>query len=132
MSYEDAVKAVQITSIANAVDQMYYIMEGGSHHSAIRGDMLAEVKHVKHIVEKMGGMLWSNPWHGDVAPSDVAIAQDWCGFPGGTSVRTWPSAQSGSIVTHDGKQWRVVVNFVHGGAAGRRVEVFSIYAIIPA
>ena len=132
MSYEDAVKAVQITSIANAVDQMYYIMEGGNPRSAIRGEMRECVQHIQHIVEKMGGMMWSNPWWGDVAPSDVAIPQDWRNIQGGTSVRTWPRAQSGSIVTHGDKQWQVVVNFVHGGISGRYTEVFSVYAIIPA
>ena len=129
MSYEDAVKSVQITSINQAVDQMYYIMEGGNNRSAIRSEMLAEVKHIQHIVEKMGGMVWVNPWRGDVAPSDVAIPQDWRNIRGGTSVRTWPRAQVGDIAMHDGKQWEVVVNVVWQRVSGQYADVFSIYAI---
>ena len=123
MSYEDAVKAVQITSIANAVDQMYYIMDGGDHRSAIRGEMLAEVKHIQHIVEKMGGMVWSNPWQRDVASSDgIAVPEE----------QYWPNVQTGDIITHDGKQWQVVVNFVHVSTSDLCAKAFSVYAIIPA
>lgn len=133
MSYEDAVKAVQITSINQAVQRMEHIISQGEPRSSIRGEMLAEVKHIQRIVEKMGGMLWSNPWHGDVDQViDIAVPEDWRNIRGGVSVRYWPNVQTGDIVTHDGKQWQVVVNFVHGGISGRYTEVFSVYAIIPA
>ena len=133
MSYEDAVKAVQITSINQAVDQMYYIMEGGNARSSIRGEMRECVKHIQHIVEKMGGVMWVNEWHGDVDQViGITVPEDWRNIRGGTSVRYWPNVQTGDIVTHDEKQWQVVVNFVHGGISGRYTEVFSIYAIIPA
>ena len=132
MSYEDAVKAVQITSINQAVERMEHIISQGEPRSSIRGEMLAEGKHIQSIVEKMGGMMWSNPWWGDVAPSDVAIPQDWRDIRGGTSVRTWPRAQSGSIVMCDDKQWEVVVNVVWQRVSGQYADVFSIYAIIPA
>jgi hypothetical protein len=131
MSYEDAVKSVKLTSIANAVQRMEHIISQGEPRSSIRGEMLAEVKHIQHIVDGMGGQVWSNPWWGDVAPSDVAIPQDWRNIRGGTSVRTWPRAQSGSIVTHDGKQWQVVVNVVWQRVSGQYADVFSVYAIIP-
>ena len=129
MSYEDAVKAVQITSISNAVERMEHI----TNHSSINDSLVSEAKHIQLLVKGMGGMCWINEWDGDVAPSgDVSVPQKWRDIRGGTSVRTWPIAQSGSIVTHNEKQWQVVVNFVYGGNSGRYVEVFSIYAIIPA
>ena len=131
MSYEDAVKAVQITSINQAVQRMEHIISQGEPRSSIRGEMLAEVKHIQHIVEKMDGQVWSNPWLGDVTLGDVAIPQDWH-RRGGTSVRTWPRAQSGNIVTHDGKPWQVVANVVWERVSGQYTDVFSIYAIIPA
>lgn len=128
MSREDAVKTAQITSIANAVERMEHIISQGEPRSSIRGEMLAEVRHVQSTVEKMDGMLWSNPWLGDVTLGDVAIPQEWL-RRGGTLVRTWPRVQAGDIVTYNGKRWQVVVNFVHGGISGRYTEVFSVYVL---
>lgn len=95
------------------------------------GDRLIELTEAE--VKAEGGKIWVNKWDGDVDPSgDVSVPQKWRDIRGGTSVRTWPIAQAGAIVTHNDRRWKVVVNEIHGGAGGYYVPVFSVYAVVPA
>lgn len=130
MSYEDAVKAVQITSIANAVEQANALMSAGYGRSAIRGEMIDISNHIRHIVEGMGGQVWVVRWEGIVEPmSHLNVPADWRSTRGGT-VRNWPACPKGTVITIDGTRYTVIVNHIWrkdiNGAA------FAIYAIIPA
>lgn len=130
MSYEDAVKAVQITSINQAVDQANILMAAGYGRSTIRGEMIDISNHIRQIVEKMNGMAWVVRWEGIVEPmSHLNVPADWRSTRGGT-VRNWPSHPEKTIITVEGAHYTVIVNRIW------RKEIndvaFAIYAIIPA
>jgi len=130
MSYEDAVKAVQITSIANAVDQANILMAAGYGRSAIRGEMINISNHIRQIVEKMGGQVWIVRWEGFVEPmSHLNVPADWRTTRGGT-VRNWPACPEQTIIALEDARYTVIVNRIW------RKDIndvaFAIYAIIPA
>ena len=129
MSYEDAVKSMQITSIANAVDQANILMAAGYGRSAIRGEMIDISNHIRQIVKKMNGMAWVVRWEGIVEPmSHLNVPADWRSTRGGT-VRNWPSHPEKTVVILDGVQYVVVVNRVWRKDVDS--DAFAIYAIIP-
>ena len=133
MSYEDAFKAVQITSIANAVQQLdaEYAEYCKEPSAEIRWRMEAHAERICEMVKHLGGKCAANPFYHDVQHKEIPFpAKAWGDRT--MSVKPWPTAAEGAAVEIDGVQYTVVVNRVWGGNGGRYVYVFSIYAIIPA
>ncbi len=134
MSYEDAVKAVQLTSIANAVRQLdaEYAEYCKEPSAEVRWRMEASAEHICEMVKKhLGGKCVANPFYHDVQYKEIPWpAKVWGDRT--MSVMPWPTATEGTAVEIDGVAYTVAVNRVWGGISGRYTVVFSVYAIIPA
>jgi hypothetical protein len=125
-----SIREVQLTSIANAVDQANILMTQGYPRSSVRGEMISISNHIKYVAEVMGGQTWIVRWEGEVEPmSHISIPAEWRKVDNG-KIMNWPSRREGTVVEIDGIAHTVVVNRIW--RKERNDVAFAIYAIIPA
>ena len=116
----DSAIAMAVSSMMNAIEEC---------HELDAARRTAEIVSAK--IKSSGGETWINPmWYG-VDQVDTSAPAGRYGNPRGFEYIKWPRAQVRDIVEYEGRQYRVVANYVSPGKAGQWVNQFSFYALMP-
>jgi len=124
---DETVVPILDSAIAMAVSSMMNAVEQCNEPDAAR--RTAEIVSAK--IKSSGGETWINPmWYG-VDQIDTSAPAGRYGNPRGFEYIKWPRAQVRDVVEYEGKEYRVVANYVSPGVSGLWVNQFSFYALMP-